>query len=896
MTKDQADRAFHDYRSSGDPSDLAVVFDATAAELLAVAEHLVRDPGHAEDLVQQTFLTAIEIAPRFRSGARVRPWLVGILHNHARRLRAPRGSAKASAQASEPPTPRQPDDVAASRETRESIVAALAHVPRPYREVLELRLLEELTTPAIATRLERAPGTARAQLSRGLAMLRSALPGVTLTGTLGAASVPSLESVRATVLQAAAKKLAAGASLSTTLAAGVLFMKGKAILGVAAALVALTLWSVLRESPAPLDPGTVGADSASAAIVAQRSAAPVDVVAESRSQAPSRRAVQPDATAVPNAESSPASESTAALPRIRILVVDSHSQPVPDAAVDVGIAGSCGGRLPPLIGTISTKSTQSAFGAILAHTAVDGRDTRKDPRAPQRQRGRTDDRGFVDMILHPGYVEVSASSPQRGLSGAVPLPPDAGLNGEVFRVVLRPIQRISGFVLDASDRPVEGAEVSGWRTHDTGLPTPTSPVTTDAAGAFSIVTAGPGRYTIWSKLGEQSTDQTTVELGADQSATDVVLRVPGAFVLSGIVLGPEGGPLESAFVQFWRIGDAVPDRFPFSKRVPTDARGEFEIALSQPSRYRVVARADGKTFSEVKEVDIDATVPKQHVTLQVRPPVSISGRVTDATGAGLEGLRVCAGLGGARDDKGIYLFDLYGPYPAAETRTDASGAYEVEGLNPDGRYTVTVFLDEVRYRISLKRRDVAGGTTGLSFVADDNTVAGAQVRGLVVDAVTRQPLDAFSVQLWKHYPDGSTYPEYPSHGEGAPGTFLLTDLALEKSYSLVVSVPGRPDTWVPQWTVTQPDAQITVEVATFGTLVCTTLHANGLAAANHEVQLECLREHPRAPRLPRVITDEHGFTETRLPPGRYRATAGGESQTFEVHAGQRVDLDLRLAP
>ena len=59
------EQLFDRYRRRGETAALAEVFDRTAAEVLRVAMHLVGDMHAAEDLVQTTFLAAIEHARRF---------------------------------------------------------------------------------------------------------------------------------------------------------------------------------------------------------------------------------------------------------------------------------------------------------------------------------------------------------------------------------------------------------------------------------------------------------------------------------------------------------------------------------------------------------------------------------------------------------------------------------------------------------------------------------------------------------------------------------------------------------------------------------------------------------------------------------------------------------------
>lgn len=70
-------------------SDPATWVDAHGAALLAYAMPRVRDQQTAEDLVQETFLAALQAA-NFRGDAQERTWLIGILRNkicdHFRRL------------------------------------------------------------------------------------------------------------------------------------------------------------------------------------------------------------------------------------------------------------------------------------------------------------------------------------------------------------------------------------------------------------------------------------------------------------------------------------------------------------------------------------------------------------------------------------------------------------------------------------------------------------------------------------------------------------------------------------------------------------------------------------------------------------------------------------------
>src|SRR5688572_1583577 len=82
---DALDQAFLRFQDTGNPDDLAEVFDGTAPRLLQMARHLSPEYCAADDLLQATFLTAIEHRDKFvqRKG-RVLSWLFAIMANEAR--------------------------------------------------------------------------------------------------------------------------------------------------------------------------------------------------------------------------------------------------------------------------------------------------------------------------------------------------------------------------------------------------------------------------------------------------------------------------------------------------------------------------------------------------------------------------------------------------------------------------------------------------------------------------------------------------------------------------------------------------------------------------------------------------------------------------------------------
>ena len=265
MRLDAPDHAFARFREHGRPDDLAAVFDATAVELHRVARHLAGSADEADDLVQATFLTAIESRENFTAGEPVLPWLLGILANRARRLwRGRRRRPDPTRLSTEAPLP-DPADTVEVREITATLRNALAALPEPYGSLLDLHLAHGLSAAEIAAHVERPAGSIRKQLSRGLDRLRQTLPASLAGGAATAStSLGDLAAVRGAVM-AEARRTAPAAVLAT--ATGSLVSGSKLVLGGAALVltVGVSLWVARPEAVSTTSdraPTTVAAGAA----------------------------------------------------------------------------------------------------------------------------------------------------------------------------------------------------------------------------------------------------------------------------------------------------------------------------------------------------------------------------------------------------------------------------------------------------------------------------------------------------------------------------------------------------------------------------------------------------------------------------------------------------------
>jgi RNA polymerase sigma-70 factor (ECF subfamily) len=124
----------------------------------------------AEDVVQQTWLKAVEGLGRFRWEASFRTWLHGIALNCCRGLFRKK-DARWLALEDGPPIPGPSDHP----HERMDLEAALTRLPPGYRTVILLHDVEGFTHEEIGARLRISANTSKSQLSRGRKMLRSLL-------------------------------------------------------------------------------------------------------------------------------------------------------------------------------------------------------------------------------------------------------------------------------------------------------------------------------------------------------------------------------------------------------------------------------------------------------------------------------------------------------------------------------------------------------------------------------------------------------------------------------------------------------------------------------------------------------------------------------------------------
>jgi RNA polymerase sigma factor (sigma-70 family) len=567
---------FDRYRSQGDVPALGEVFDRAAPELLRLALHLAPEAAQAEDLVQATFLKALEHAERFERGRALLPWLAGILVHEAARARRERARVVDPARLEE----RASDDPARSLADAElglEVERAVRGLPEPYADVLAAHLLEGARAVDIAQRLERAPGTVRMQILRGLELLRRALPPSLATALL-ASQVRGHAAVRESVLARAAELAAlprfGPEHAPRPPARPVPFLPGgpmllvTALAGVVGLGVLVSTAGAPRSAPSAPPPLPVAVSAALEPLQATpaRASAPTG---------PAQTATRP--------VQAPSALQT---PLLRGRVLDAQGSPVAGAQVELA-----SGELR----TFSVLDlTLDRAGEVQATTT-------------------TDSEGAFSFPLRPGQPgDLTATL---GLLGARSTNHHAGQSVDL---VLRAPRVVRGRITRAGE-PVAGAEVRA--TCGSPAPFDVRVTSSDSEGRYEIEV--PWRDPV--RVGAYHAEgfgYRFVELGfgPDGTATWDLPLDPGVELFGRVTDATTGAPI---------AGATVGENWVFQRCVTTDEQGNYRLHGAASRGY--FARAAG--YGEAPpSAPMQASVGGVRLDFALAPGHEVVGRVVDEYG------------------------------------------------------------------------------------------------------------------------------------------------------------------------------------------------------------------------------------------------------------------------
>ncbi|MGE5243771.1 MAG: carboxypeptidase regulatory-like domain-containing protein [Betaproteobacteria bacterium] len=395
-------------------------------------------------------------------------------------------------------------------------------------------------------------------------------------------------------------------------------------------------------------------------------------------------------------------------------------------------------------------------------------------------------------------------------------------------------------------------------------------VVTDANGQYVLPVVNAGTFTLTAT--DPTTGKTAQLHGSVRAGQEVDLpvRLLGIGQLTVKVLASDAvTPIPGAKVELWQTD--YPTRHVTLFADPTgtasftggDAIGEgtFVVAATDV-RNGLSGRASGKITSDGQQLTL--TVYLYTASGSVHGTVFRPDGVTPVPNADV----VISGAGG----------------PLAYTVTDGSGSYS-QDLLPLGPFTVEVF------EAATARQGTASGSIDLDKQqVPANVVLGALglVKGTVLASGSLEPIVGAIVHLGDRLPSGRFLSLVTT--TGTDGTFSFPGVALGSfTISLTVSKDGASGTGTAQGAIASEGQVLDIPIVVdlnqplFGTIQGTTFNADGSAAPNVEVAVQC----PNCP-----FPD--GRTVTSGPDGRF-VLDHVQTGRFVIRAASQVAPNIGAA-
>jgi uncharacterized GH25 family protein len=340
-----------------------------------------------------------------------------------------------------------------------------------------------------------------------------------------------------------------------------------------------------------------------------------------------------------------------------------------------------------------------------------------------------------------------------------------------YDLVLQPAARISGRVVErGSDKPVGGARVALVpSTMGRGLGF--RDVTADADGRFSFDDVSAGVYQIHATHEALEGVSSAVAVGIADTATDVVVPVSRARIVSGRVVGPDGKPVPDVLVSLYRREP------PWSAGVrgKSDASGAFELKGVFAGTWFAHAQSDDhpSAMSEpIKVGDVDVT----NLELKLASAGVVDGQVVDASGRPVANALVTADVMPEKPNR------AYSPVSAR--RTDADGRFVLKPVSA-GRLTLSAQHDSAGI-VRLPSQPIAE--------AEHKTIAvklqpSGSIHGIVRfdDGTPAASVTVTANNRTRYIMTGPP----PTATSGRDGRFALTTLE-PGDYELYAAKPNRP--------------------------------------------------------------------------------------------------------
>ena len=305
---------------------------------------------------------------------------------------------------------------------------------------------------------------------------------------------------------------------------------------------------------------------------------------------------------------------------------------------------------------------------------------------------------------------------------------------------LEPGGVLSGIVQTEAGQPIPGALVEIYGSPKDGdifevvvkaIMPPVASRETDNDGRYEFDEIGGGsQFKLVARAdGFQGVSEDRLIVNSNDSV-NMTLTLPEGRMITGVVFGPDGAPLEGASVRANRQGGRPRPQLDQDDTRETDDAGNFTFDTLEDANYRVVA--SHPDFASAQQNRVQSG---QDIELHLTDGGAVSGVVTDSvTGEPIKGARVVVRDVAATEKQSV---------------TDTNGGYQVRGVSIPNKNEATISIEAEGYaRVTGEKVPVQEGviTEGQNFELDKNGI----VSGIVQDSDGR-PIQGVQVTAKRQY-------------------------------------------------------------------------------------------------------------------------------------------------
>lgn len=158
--------------ADGDTAAFHTLYSHYGARMLAFARRLVDDPAVAEDITQESLIIVWQNAHRYRGDGRILSWLLGIVHNKARRTYRRRKHEPLNTETDYPSKGELPEGLVIEGQEKQQLCQRINQLSVEHRAVLDLVFFHNLSMKETASVLGCAVGTVKSRLNYAKKALR----------------------------------------------------------------------------------------------------------------------------------------------------------------------------------------------------------------------------------------------------------------------------------------------------------------------------------------------------------------------------------------------------------------------------------------------------------------------------------------------------------------------------------------------------------------------------------------------------------------------------------------------------------------------------------------------------------------------------------------------------